>query len=324
MSFKPKTSVDEDTSILVSVVIPTVGRVELASAVQSVLDQTYPIHEIFVVADTEAPIELPDDPRIRLLRVGPGAGGNLARQQGIVSATGDVIGLLDDDDEWLPSKIEVQLALVGKTAFAGDAWLGVCRVETRGLLEGETVWPDKMMRPTDNLVDYLFRKTKVKGGTGFAQSSTLIFPRTLAIRVPFDPTLMSHQDVGWLVDVAHAERNLKVFQPVAPLAIFKVTLGTGSVSQTIKYKESIAWAVKRLSPDGKRILGDFILTHTLILSRREHSLLRATSIIESGFLLGRPGIPAIGYAGVTVVKIIASKISKQSRSLVSILRGRRL
>jgi len=74
------------THVSVSVVIPTIGRPELSEAVRSALDQDYPVHEIVVCLDAMLDVEpqLPDDRRIRVLRVGPGAGGNVARQEGIV------------------------------------------------------------------------------------------------------------------------------------------------------------------------------------------------------------------------------------------------
>ena len=40
----------------VSAVIPTIGRPSLGRAVQSVLDQTRPVAEIIVVADTDGPV----------------------------------------------------------------------------------------------------------------------------------------------------------------------------------------------------------------------------------------------------------------------------
>lgn len=148
----------------VSVVIPTARRRELFRAIQSALNQTYPVHEVLIVADTVNDIELPDDRRVMLLRIGPGAGGNAARQKGILQTTGDTIALLDDDNEWFPNKTEVQLAMVEAHGYHGLEWVASCRVEAHGLPEGVAVWPEATMLPTDSLVDYLFRKTKVPGG----------------------------------------------------------------------------------------------------------------------------------------------------------------
>ena len=52
----------------VTAVIPTVGRPSLNRAIQSVLRQTRPVGEIIVVANTDEPLPLPADDRIRVLR----------------------------------------------------------------------------------------------------------------------------------------------------------------------------------------------------------------------------------------------------------------
>lgn len=139
------------------------------------------------------------------------------------------------------------------------------------------------------------------------QSSCLMFPRELALRIPFDPTLKFHQDVGWLVDVAHSTANILVFQTTEPLCIYNVKLGAGSVSQEINSDASISRAVDRLSVDGKRVLGDFILTQSLISSRRAGSIRGIVRVTRAGVTLGRPGLPALGYAAVSAIKVVASK-----------------
>ena len=84
----------------VSAVIATIGRPSLTRAVQSVLDQTYPVDEIIVVADTDVADAVPADDRIVLLRSSVGGGPGRCRQLGIDAASGSVIALLDDDDDW--------------------------------------------------------------------------------------------------------------------------------------------------------------------------------------------------------------------------------
>ena len=107
------------SSHLVSAVIPTTGRRELVRALKSVLSQDYDLHEVIVVADTLKHVEIPADPRIRMVRIGPGAGGNAARQRGILEATGDLVALLDDDDEWTSTKLTEQLDLVNTNRPTG-------------------------------------------------------------------------------------------------------------------------------------------------------------------------------------------------------------
>lgn len=99
----------------VSVVIPTYGEAaHLADAVRSALAQTVRPTEIIVVDDA-SPVHGTDsidglDPIIRIIRLDRNGGANVARNRGIREARGDVIAFLDDDDLWLPHKLERQLA----------------------------------------------------------------------------------------------------------------------------------------------------------------------------------------------------------------------
>ncbi|KAA8997045.1 glycosyltransferase family 2 protein [Affinibrenneria salicis] len=107
----------------VSVIIPTYGRSEmLARAVDSVLAQSWPAVEIIVV-DDNPPGEVRRSTRQRLspyierrqIVYCPrrrNGGGALARNSGILRASGEYITFLDDDDYYYPEKIARQLAFM--------------------------------------------------------------------------------------------------------------------------------------------------------------------------------------------------------------------
>lgn len=108
----------------VSVIIPTYKRSGyLVRAIASVLEQTYTNIEIIVVDDngisTEAGKQVQqimqayaNDPRVYYLQNETNTGGALARNAGIFVASGTYISFLDDDDEYMPEKTEVQLAFM--------------------------------------------------------------------------------------------------------------------------------------------------------------------------------------------------------------------
>jgi len=102
----------------VSVVIPTYNRANLLmSAVSSVLDQSYSDFEIVIVDDgskddTEERIKALGECRIKYFRNSVNKGVSAVRNIGITNSAGEYIAFLDDDDEWLPGKLERQVDIL--------------------------------------------------------------------------------------------------------------------------------------------------------------------------------------------------------------------
>jgi GT2 family glycosyltransferase len=121
----------------VSVIIPTHNRApQLLRAVRSVLEQSHQDLEVLVVDDestddTRAVVEAIDDTRVRYLWQ-PNAGPAAARNNGLRHSRGDYIALLDDDDEWLPWKIEAQIKVLQAFPDAGLVWTDMMAVDTAG------------------------------------------------------------------------------------------------------------------------------------------------------------------------------------------------
>lgn len=121
---------------LVSVIIATYNcRQYLATAIESVLSQTYPNLELHIVDDgsidgTEREVSVfLRDPRVRYHHQ-PNAGQTVAKNHGIRKSRGEFVGFCDADDMWLPNKLELQLS-----RFAGNERLGV--VYTRAAIMDE-------------------------------------------------------------------------------------------------------------------------------------------------------------------------------------------
>ena len=120
---------------LVSCVIPSYKRADtLRRAVDSVLAQTYNNMEVLVVDDNIAGDEFSnalhniideykDDSRVRLVTQPKHINGAEARNAGIRAAKGEWIAFLDDDDEWLPTKIEKQMAALEQHPEIAGAWM---------------------------------------------------------------------------------------------------------------------------------------------------------------------------------------------------------
>jgi glycosyltransferase involved in cell wall biosynthesis len=101
-----------DGTPLISVIVTTKNRIALLPrAIRSVLDQTWPALELIVVDDgSDVPAILPtSDSRVRIIRNEVSKGISEARNAGFRAAAGEFFCMLDDDDWYLPEKLERQL-----------------------------------------------------------------------------------------------------------------------------------------------------------------------------------------------------------------------
>ena len=105
-------------SPLVSVVLRTFKRPDIVDrAIESVLNQTYEQFELIVI-DDHSPDETPEvvreyeaqDDRLRYIRNDENKGHVTALNIACRAATGKYVAFLDDDDVWLPKKLEAQVA----------------------------------------------------------------------------------------------------------------------------------------------------------------------------------------------------------------------
>jgi glycosyltransferase involved in cell wall biosynthesis len=157
----------------VSVIIPTYKRAHfLPQAIDSVLAQTYPHIELIVVNDgspdrTEE-VLVPYMKRIDHYIKQPNAGCAAAKNRGLSVATGTLITNLDDDDLFLPEKIERQVAM-----FEAHPEIGLCATGATFVdADGEpirTFIPPRLSRRTQTL--QMLRRCPV------AQASVMIHRR---------------------------------------------------------------------------------------------------------------------------------------------------
>ena len=128
----------------VSVVIPAYDRAAtIRPAIDSVLRQTWTDFELLVVDDgstdgTQDVVRAIPDPRLRLIETPRNMGASAARNLGVAEARAPWIAFQDSDDEWLPLKLEKQMARL--TAPGAAFVAGYCGMmilgEAHGPLDG--------------------------------------------------------------------------------------------------------------------------------------------------------------------------------------------
>jgi hypothetical protein len=92
---------------LVTVIVPTYNRpADLARCVAALVAQRYECLEILIVNDAgEPPVDLPHDPRIRVLNLEKNVGAVAAINAGMRAARGDYVQIVADDDALYPDHV---------------------------------------------------------------------------------------------------------------------------------------------------------------------------------------------------------------------------
>src|ERR1700677_2851956 len=190
--------------VIVSAVIPTRGRPQLVQrAVRSVLAQTLREIEVVVVIDGEdkdTKLVLKDleqlDKRLRVIGLPASIGGSDARNLGAEKAEGEWIAFLDDDDEWLPGKLQAQFdAMKASTAPVA---IGTCKMIARTPGK-DYVWPRRMPARDEQIGEYLLARRTLTRGEGYIQTSTFFVRRALMQAQPFKSGQLKHQDTEWML-----------------------------------------------------------------------------------------------------------------------------
>lgn len=203
----------------VSVIIPAYNRAHcIQRAIQSVQSQTYKDLEIIVINDGstdntgEIVKSIPDD-RIRYICCETNRGAGAARNEGMKAAEGSYIAFLDSDDEWLPEKIEKQIALMESLP---EDW-SICL--TGGYIT-KNECANGVFRPDPNLNGNVFRLYAL-GRIPFL-TPTIIIRRICTDRAGlFDERLWRGQDCEFFL------RILKLYKlAVIPEALVIVHLET--------------------------------------------------------------------------------------------------
>jgi glycosyltransferase involved in cell wall biosynthesis len=241
----------------VTAVVPTRNRADLVvRAVQSALAQTHRIDEVIVVIDgpdpsTLASLEELRDPRLRSIALPESRGANHARNYGTTQATTEWIAFLDDDDEWLPHKIETQLQAAHEVDIVS------CRFLAHSSC-GTSIWPKRLPVEGEKFGDYLFARRSVFNGEAAIVTSTLLVRRELLTKLPFSTTLRRHQDADWVIRATEGGARI-VYAPEA-LVKFSDDIGRVRISTSYNWRQSLEWIRTVRAFLGRRAYAGFVLT----------------------------------------------------------------
>ncbi len=249
--------------VLVSAVIPTRGRPELLQrAVRSALGQTLRAIEVVVVIDGEDPVtsfalkELAhQDGRLRVLELAASVGGSDARNRGVKAALGEWIAFLDDDDEWLPGKLQAQIEAVGRST--APVLIGTCKMIAR-TPGRDYVWPRRMPASNEQIGEYILARRTFTRGEGYIQTSTFFVRRSLMLAQPFKSGQLKHQDTEWVLRLGRLPGVEVVFADEV-LAIHNIEEERATVSNKANWQYSLEWLRRDRHLFTPRALSAFVL-----------------------------------------------------------------
>ncbi len=283
---------------LVSVVIPTLRRPKLlVRALASVFSQTYKELEVIVVIDgpdeeTADVLRTLNDPRLRVIVNSRSLTAAGARNVGADHAKGEWIAFLDDDDEWLPGKIEKQIA------FAADRETIVVSCLSRVVTPaGSFVRPQS---PYDNSIpldEYLFDRRSLFAGPGFLQTSSYLMRRSLFASERFNVE-SPHDDWHFILHLSK-QPGVRVETLPEVLVVLYAEEQRPSLSATNTWRESLNW-IESIRPIVTRpAYSGFCLGVAGSRAAKEHAYSAIPLLLYRALRFGSPRIwhilPFIGY-----------------------------
>lgn len=227
-----------------------------------------------------------------------GIGSSAARNAGIQASNGEVIAFLDDDDEWLPGKIENQLAYVDGTAEV----ILSCRFR-QGQRIGSSVLsgpiPSRLWDLSEGPVEqYLFVRRRPSLDRASMYTSTLMVSSTLARRVAWQTGLTRHQDWDWLMRLTREKDVQLHFSPEADVIIWANS--AGSISGGGDWRSSLDWIMQWSDQVAPAVVADFIAGQPLryaLQARSAQGVISCLKQIQRSHARPTVGPVAIGISG---------------------------
>jgi len=183
----------------ISVIVPTYNRADLISeTIESILNQTYKNFELIIVDDgstdnTEEVIRKFKDSRIKYIKTDNWGGPARPRNTGIKKAKGEYIAFCDDDDIWLPKKLEKQIRVF---QISNETAMLYTRFKTiEGDVISNRIFPENGKYKSGNIFKSLYLRN-------FIACSSVMVKRSVLDQVGFfntDPNLIAVEDADlWL------------------------------------------------------------------------------------------------------------------------------
>lgn len=267
----------------VSVVIPSIGRETLNRAVRSALGQVGCDVEVIVVLDRpevedRVKAELAKY-RVFVLTTDGSEGPSVARNIGLMSATREYVGFLDDDDEWLPNKAKLQIAALQRSEPNVDAFaLSYLEFVTSGG-RVRSKEPQKFVGPAASFANFLLARRHLLYGDSYFLTPSLLATRSLLLQLPWDESLRIHEDWDLFLRLVSEVGAGVVYVDEVLTRVYQGS--EHSISAKGNWRSSLGFLRKHSTEITGRARADFVLVHMLQHAIRERSKVGIRESIQS-------------------------------------------
>ena len=292
----PRNDIDRNgrpRSPAVSAIIATRSRPKLVlRAIDSVLQQTFADLELIVVVDgpdpeTESALSSVQDSRLRVIVNSKNLGCAGSRMVGVNAAAGEWVAFLDDDDEWLPTKLERQVEEVSRVAPSDRSRLIVICLLHIVSPFGDCVRPKRPYENSQPFDVWLFDRTRFRNGSVF-QASSVFISTELARGLKFRPSV-PHEDWDFALR-AIAERKARIATVTEPLVRHYRDDLTPRMSDARRIAESLDWLDGLGDAVSRRGYAAFCLSVIALNATDRRNLSWFWPLLSRAFRRGRPTV----------------------------------
>lgn len=227
----------------VTVIIPNHNRSELLQkAIQSALNQTVPLLEVLVCDDGSSDdsreiVNSIGDSRVRWIEGPRGGRPAIPRNRGIRESRGKWLAFLDNDDEWLPDKLEKQLRMANLLGCRA-----VCCNATR-LIPGKGAAGNYLDLPKKRIVlDDLLHVNQIICSSAMVEKSVFTkvagFPEAERLKALEDYSLWLR--VATVTDFAFVPEPLVIYRDCAGESVRRESVSV-QLQRRAVFNDFLAW-----------------------------------------------------------------------------------
>jgi len=173
------------------------------------LNQTYKDFELIIVDDcperrAKDVVRKFKDSKIIYVKHKENKGGAAAKNTGMKMARGEFIAFIDDDDEWLPEKLEIQLSALENTSHD----VGYCYSSAIMIRDND----EYITNVPEGIADYYERA--LRNFSGFLGVTLLVKKYIIDDIGYWDEAFPSHQEIEWIIRISKKYKGLSINKPL--------------------------------------------------------------------------------------------------------------